>query len=83
MSRLHDDEVYKIGHELLCGVDDNMIDSLYQGKYDNEDDFAISLLEDVYNIPSNLITYFNVDDFSTDLFAYDYVISDDGHVFHK
>ena len=74
-------DVVDSGLELDIQMD--LIQDLYHGKYSDEDDFALSTLEDLYNLPISIIAYFNIEDFSTDLFAYDYVISDSGCVFHK
>jgi len=85
MSRVYDEEVYK-DFNGMNGVEnesDQLIEELYQGQHKDEEDFALNLLDSCWDFPENLLCYFNLEEFATDLFAYDYNISDNGHVFRR
>lgn len=70
-------------------MDTNDIDSLiksfqddYQGKYDNEEDFAYEIVEELYDLPDFAKTYFDYEKFARDLFIGDYWY-EKGYVFQR
>lgn len=54
----------------------------YQGKYDDEEDFAYQIVEECYDLPEFAKTYFDYKKFSRDLFMCDYYY-DNGFVFQR
>jgi len=54
----------------------------YQGEYEDEESFAESIVDDLYNIPDSLQGYIDYEKFARDLFMGDYYY-EDGHVFRN
>ena len=70
----------------LRGWDDDLtweeVRDMYQGKFDDEEDFARHIVEEVYfdKVNGLLGEYFDFERFALDLFISDYDFND-GHVF--
>ncbi|MGJ1538006.1 antirestriction protein ArdA [Sphingobacterium multivorum] len=54
----------------------------YQGDYDDEEDFAREIVEELYDLPSIAKQYFDYEAFARDLFMSDYWF-EDGFVFRE
>lgn len=63
-------------NELISSFQDD-----YQGKYDDEEDYAYHIVEECYNLPEFALSYFDYEKFARDLFIGDYWF-EDGFVFH-
>jgi len=56
----------------------------YQGKYENGADFAQSIAEDCGDVPRDMPSWIEIDwEASWDNLTYDYVESNDGHIFSQ
>ena len=56
----------------------------YQGRYDSGAEFAQNLAEDCGDVPRNMSSWIEIDwDKSWDNLSYDYVESDNGHIFSQ
>ncbi|MDR2084945.1 MAG: antirestriction protein ArdA [Bacteroidales bacterium] len=63
-------------NELISSFQDD-----YQGKFDDEEDYAYHIVEECYNLPKFALDYFDYEKFGRDLFMCDYWF-EDGFVFH-
>lgn len=54
----------------------------YIGEYDDEEDFAYTMVEECYDLPNFAKTYFDYEKFAKDLFMCDYYF-DNGFVFQR
>jgi len=52
----------------------------FQGKYNDEEDFAYHIVEECYDLPDFALSYFDYEKFARDLFMTDYWC-EDGYVF--
>lgn len=76
-------EAYEI--YLNAGYCDEDFEDAYCGKYDDEEDYAYELVQDIYNLDKmmgSLSIYFDYELFARDLFLGDYWM-EDGHVFRN
>lgn len=54
----------------------------YQGKYDDEEDYANEIITECYDLPEFALTYFDYEKFARDLFMCDYWF-EDNYVFRN
>lgn len=62
------------------------LEDSYEGEYDDEENFAYQLVDDLYDLEEtmgNLYCYFDYEKFARDLFISDYWMSDNGFVFRN
>lgn len=75
---------YNNGHHDLASDDtDDLISSFreaYQGEFDSNEDFAMQIVDECYDLPDFSKTYFDYEKYARDLFIGDYW-SENGHVF--
>lgn len=71
------------GHDFEKADANDLVSSFkdeYQGKYDDEEDFAYQIVEECYELPEFAKSYFDYAKFARDLFCGDYWM-EDGFVF--
>jgi len=65
-------------------IDDarRMLDECYQGEYKSEEDFTVSLAEEIMTIPDHLVHYIDYERMTRDWFINDYFSIEINHKAH-
>lgn len=74
-----------IGYNIADNDAQDLIDEFkhsYVGEYEDEEDFAYQLVDEIYYLPEVAKTYFDYEKFAIDLFINDYYF-DNGFVFQR